>query len=451
MKNTLYPALLASALLGVSVGSFAQTTSDDSLKAEDHHNKIEFKRTDSTVREILLRNRDEEPRDIPAPAFVVKSQNNNFIMTIGGNVSVIMGGDIGNNLYKQDDAGISFVTSAIPVPATAGHKGDFYINPLNGYLTFQVVGLAGTPNEISAFIKAGTNGVNSSLALQRAYLTWRGITAGMKLTLAQDGYACQPPTIDPEGPCGCLSAVAYEIGYTSKSYNGFKFAAALDLPSFYSSNGYYRGHDYPKFDGTQVANYADAEQVIPDIPAWVEYSFSEWNRIRLTGLLRNFAYRDLVESKTRHMVGWGVMLSGNVQPVKPVTLYYQVVYGQGIGAYMQDIAGKPISFVPDDAHPGRMHASPMLGANIGVSYNPTAKLQFNAMFSESRIWDVADYCNALPETQNYKYALYAAVNCFYNITSYLQVGLEYLWGQRMTWNMGSAHDNRLQAQIAFNF
>lgn len=98
-----------------------------------------------------------------------------------------------------------------------------------------------------------------------------------------------------------------------------------------------------------------------------------------------------------------------------------------------------------------MKASPMMGANIGVSINPSAKWQINAMFSESRIWDVEDYCNALPESQNYKYALYGAVNCFYNITSYLQAGIEYLYGRRTTWNHGGASDSRIQTQLAFTF
>jgi hypothetical protein len=151
------------------------------------------------------------------------------------------------------------------------------------------------------------------------------------------------------------------------------------------------------------------------------------------------------------MLGWGVMLSGNVSPVDKLIFYYQVAYGQGIGAYLQDIAGKPISFVPDDARPGRMKASPMMGANVGVTFNATSKLQFNAMFSESRIWKVGDYCNALDESQNYKYALYGAVNCFYNINPWLQWGIEYLWGHRQTWNIGGANDSRIQTQLAFTF
>lgn len=411
--------------------------------------KLEITRTTPEVAEILKKSRPVENKAIPVPKFVVKSQNNNFIMTIGGTINPILGYDIGNNLYKQDGAGISFVTAAIPVPAQAGHKGDFYINPINGAVDLQVVGLANTANEFTGYIKVGTNGISTNIVLQRAYVSWRNFTAGMKLTLLQDDYACQPPTIDPEGPSGCVSNVAYEISYKSKSYNGFRFAAGLDMPTFYSSNGYYRGHDYPAFDGKQLIN--SSEQLIPDIPAWVEYTFSPMNRVRLSGVLRNFAYRDMLDHKTRHTAGWGAMLSGNVSPSSKLIFYYQLAYGKGIGNYLQDIAGKPISFIPDNDKPGRVTASPMMGVNLGVTYNATSKLQFNLVGSESRIWKVADYCNALDESQNYKYALYVAANCFYNITPYLQWGVEYLWGRRQTWNIGGANDNRIQTQIAFTF
>lgn len=429
-----------------------QAAAEDSVPdLSDAGRHLILRRTTAEDREMLTSSRAAEPGKLPAPAFILKTANNSFAMTIGGEINPILGWDIGNNLYKQPDAGISFVTADIPVPPVKGHRSDWYINPINGYLDLQIVGLGGTKNQITGYIKVGTNGINTSIVLQRAYVSWRNFTGGMKLTLFQDAYACQPPTIDPEGPSGCVSAVAYELGYTSKSYNGFRFAVALDMPSYYSSKGYYRGKDYPIFDGKQVLN-DDAEQMVPDIPAWVEYSWSNLNnRVRLSGIFRHFAYRDLVANKRRGVAGWGVMLSGNFQPAEPITFYYQFAYGQGIGAYLQDIAGKPISFIPDDAAPGKMKASPMMGANIGVSYNPNKKWQFNAMFSESRIWGVADYCNALPEEQNYRYALYGAVNCFYNITSYLQAGVEYLYGRRETWKKGGANDHRIQTQIAFTF
>ena len=412
--------------------------------------RIQLVRTTPEISEILEHSRPHEANSIPTPKFALKSDNNNFIMTIGGQLNIIAGGDIGNNLYSQPGAGISFVTNAIPVPATAGKKGDFYINPLNGFVDMQIVGFANTSNELTGYFKVGTNGINTSLVLQRAYLTWRGFTGGMKLTLFQDDYACQPPTIDPEGPSGCISNVAYELSYKSKSYNGFRFAIGMDIPTFYSSNGYYRGKDYPRLDNTLVST-TDYDQIVPDIPAWVEYSFSQWNRIRLSGIYRNFRYKDKISNTTRNATGWGAMLSGNIQPASQWILYYQAAYGKGIGSYLQDIAGHPYSFIPSDDDPGRMSASPMLGANIGVTFNATKKLQFNAMFSESRIWGVADYANAGTTADNYKYALYGAVNCFYNINSFLQVGLEYLYGHRQTWDMGGANDNRIQTQLSFSF
>lgn len=430
--------------------SSAKTPSDVSSEGkEESGNSIEFKRTTPEVKEILESARAQETHPIPAPHFVIKSANNNFIMALGGMINPILGGDIGNNLYQQDGAGISFVTNKIPVPATPNHKGDFYINPLNGALYLQVTGLANTPDAITGYIKVGTNGIDNHIMLQRAYVTWRNFQAGMQLTLMQDAYACQPPTIDPEGPSGCLSAVAYEVAYRSKDYKGFRFAAAIDMPTYYSSNGYYRGHDFARYADKQVDT--SVEQFIPDIPAWVEYTFSPWNRIRLSGMLRSFHYRDLVSGKNRYTPGWAIMLSGNVCPVKPLIFYYQIAYGQGIGNYLQDLAGQNFSFIPDPKDPGKMKPSPMLGANIGVTYNATSKLQFNAMFSESRIWGVKDYATAPDSGCNYKYALYAAVNGFYNITSYLQWGIEYIWGHKQTWDMGGANDSRIQTQIAFTF
>lgn len=443
MKNVVFPIF---ALLLPTIAVAAEQSDTTDIKAGKN---LQIVRTSDEVAEIVNRHRPHESHSIPTPKFALKSGNNNFIMTIGGQFNLIAGGDMGNDLYKQDGAGISFVTNAIPVPSVAGHRGDFYINPLDGAVDMQVVAFANTDNELSAYLKVGTNGVNTSIALQRAYLTYRGFTGGLKLTLFQDDYACQPPTIDPEGPAGCISTLSYELSYKSKSYNGFRFAIGLDIPTYYSALGYYRGNDYPKFDGEMVST--EVNQIMPDIPMWVEYSFSQWNRIRLSGIVRNFAYKDLIADKMRHEAGWGVMLSGNIQPSDKWIIYYQGAYGKGIGDYLQDIAGHPYSFIPDDSTVGRMTASPMLGANIGVSFNPTSKLQFNAMFSESRIWDVEAYANAGSEAENYKYALYGAVNCFYNINSFLQVGVEYLYGHRQTWNIGGANDSRLQAQLSFSF
>ena len=424
------------------------TDSEDNEKIITEGSKLEIVRATGEVKKILKRARHDEPSAIPTPKFAIRTKNNSFVMSVGGEIAGILGYDIGNNLYSQSDAGLSFVTGDIPVPATKNHRGDFYINPFNSFVDFTMVGLAGTPDEITAYIKLGTNGNNASLALSRAYLTWRNFTVGEALTIAQDPYASQPPTIDPEGPCGDISTVTYQIAYKSKHYNGFAFAAALEMPSYYSSNGIYRGHDYAEYYGKEVD--ATVPEYVPNVPLWVEYQASESNRVRFTAILRDFAYRDLVSDTRRHTLGWGTSLTGNFSFWKPLTFNFVAAYGKGIGNYLQDIAGRPISFTPVDDQPGHMQANPMMGLVFGASYNATSKLQFNAVGSMSRIWDVSDYAT-VSDNANYRYAVYVAANCFYNITPWLQWGIEYLYGRHNTWDIGGANDSRLQTQIAFTF
>lgn len=442
-----YKVVLMAALGLVATGASAQGVPTDSSYVSDGF-KIEFKRTSPEIRKTLEESKQPERQPIKAPDFVVKSTDNRFVMAIGGYIAPVLGYDIGNDLYEQDGAGLDFVTNAIPVPPVKGRRSDFFINGVNFAVDFQIVGLAGTKNQITAYFKLGTNDNSSPIKLKRAYVSYRNFTVGEVATLMEDGDAAQPPTIDQQGPCGIVGTTAYEVAYKSPSYGGFRWALGLDMPSYYASDGRYQGRDYPRYRGEQVATVENVEQMMPDIPAWVEYSRGI-GRIRATGMLRTFTYRDLLQDKVRHVMGYGVMLSGNLTPVKPLTFNFQAAYGQGIGAYLQDIAGMPLSFVPSDSKPGHMKASPMMGWVVGASYNFAPRWQFNVMTSQSRIWKVADYCTGAEAPANYKYALYAAANVFYNITSYLQCGMEYIWGRHVTWNKGGANDSRIQAQIKF--
>ena len=218
------------------------------------------------------------------------------------------------------------------------------------------------------------------VVLKRAYVTYRGVTAGITLTNFGDPPpASQPPTIDPQGPCGIVcTSTEHVMSYNSKSYNGFAFGAGIEMPTFYNSDGIYRGHDYRHdFGGTTVT--ADASQKAPDIPAYIEYAPSKQNRVRASAVVRNFFYRDLVADKSRHALGWGAQFSGNFSFWKPLTFNFQAVYGKGLGCYIQDLEGRALSFTPKSDKPGEMQANPMMSVTFGASYNITPKLQVNAV------------------------------------------------------------------------
>lgn len=449
-----------------SVPAAAQSSSSSSSassSAEDEKDaRILFTKVsaDTTLHDIIAKDRPVENKAIPVPHFAIHTPDNKFVMTIGGQINPIVGVDLGNDLYEVDGAGINFVTNCIPVPSVTGKRSDFYINALNANIDFQIVGFGGTKDQITGYIKFGTSGETNPLKLKKAYISWRGFTAGMKTTLFADGDAAQPPTIDPQGPSGEVTGTAYEVSYISPSYKGWRAALGVAVPTFYSSDGRYYGHDFrdwPYSDayGKPICDPTAFNQTIPDIPMWVEWQHSDNNRIRVSGLLRNFLYRDEVTQKKRHALGWGVMLSGNYSPVEPLIFYLQAVYGQGIGNYIQDISGMPYSFTPTDGELGKMSGSPMMGINLGATYNISPKWQVNVMASEARIWKVGPYAAESAEQpgnmNDYRYGFYAAGNVFYNISSYFQVGLEYIYGHRKTWNVGGASDSRLQTQFMFTF
>ena len=467
MKHTLL--LLCAAALALP--AFAEEAPGAQAVAADTARKkplgIVFVKTGNypDVVKILDKDRPKGPQEVPVPHFAIKTNDNKFIMTIGGKINPIIGVDMGNDLYGQMDKAPDFVTSSIPVPPLNHKKSNFFINPMNADITLQVVGFGGSENQITGFFKLGTNDSDATVKLKRAYVSWRGITAGKKTTVFCDDDACQPPTIDPQGPCGEVNTCVYEVSYTSKSYSGFRFAAGLSMPTFYSSSGRYYGEDFTKWDGVDIEGQPVCDplaspQSIPDFPVWIEWAKSDYNRIRLSGIARMFRYRDILEDKMEVTAGWGAMISGNLNPVEPLIFYAQAIYGQGIGAYIQDLQGIPLSFVPRNAHPGKMKPTPMMGLVFGATYNISPKWQVNAMGSYTRVWDVAPYARAATEKDadgavmpgnfnNYKYGVYAAGNVFYNISSYLQVGLEYIFGRRCTYGAGAANDSRLQMQFQF--
>ena len=190
---------------------------------------------------IIEEARPDEPNAVPVPKFTLRTRDNKFMLSIGGKINPIMGYDIGNNLYNVDGAGSNFIPGDIPVPALQGHKGDFFINALNGDVDFTMAGLGGTPNRITGYIKIGTDGISKGIKLKRAYITYRRVTAGLRHSTATDNEALQPNTIDPQGPNGDFCTTNYQLAYNSPSYSGFSWAAAIEMPSFCNSNGIYRG------------------------------------------------------------------------------------------------------------------------------------------------------------------------------------------------------------------
>lgn len=441
----------------VLIFSSANLLAQENTEKEDpKDSRIEFVKTDNdtTVKNILVKDRSKNVNEVQVPHFAIHTMDNKFVMTIGAKFNPIIGSDIGSDLYKIEDAGINFIPSQIRVPSKGGRRSDFYINALNADIDFQIVGFGGTRNQLSGYLKFSTDGNEKSINLSKAYVAWRGLCAGLKSSLFVDDEAI-PPTIDPQGPNGIVNTTVNEFSYITPTFKGLTFGIGIDMPKYYTSRGRYWGNDFQAWDGKEIEGETVCDpdyysMQVPDIPLFAEYAKGHY-RVKLAGIIRPKRYRDVLAEGRRVSVGWGLSLSGNLQPVEQLTFYLQATYGKGIGAYIQDLAGMPISFIPKDDKPGEMTPTPMMGWCAGISYQPNAKWQFNVMASQARVWGVSAYgiheADKDTNINDYKYGYYGAANAFYNISSYFQVGVEYLYGFRKTWDIGSAHDNRIQFQV----
>lgn len=406
------------------------------IAAQNDVDGVKIVKTSDADKDIMKAAKPKHPFTPKVPNFVLKEGNGKFIMGLGGFIQPIVGWDLGNVMPSM-----YFIPSIIPVPAVKGQKSEFFSRPFNSALDLQVIALPGQKDQVVGYVKVQFGGPQRAVQLTEAYVQYRGITMGRSFSVFTD-CAAMPNTIDPQGPNGASCAYAYITSYTSKSYSGFNYSLSLELPTFDNTKGIYNGKDYPDLDNSQI--YGSASQSVPDAIAYLQYAGKNSNnRVRVSGIVRNFRYRDLVKDDTRNVMGWGVMLSGNLQPCKPLILYYEGTYGQGIGNYIQDLSGLPMSYIPKDNMPGKMKAAPMFGFLGGATINFTPKLQSNLMFSEARAWDTGSYYS------NYKYGLYGTANLFYNITPYLQYGIEYQWGKHSTFTDGSSTVNRIQTTLMF--
>lgn len=451
----------ASLIAQCAVAQDTITIEKDTIEAkevelEDYGNRILFVKTsnDSTVYKILELHRSKNTNEIKVPHFAIHSANNKFLITLGGQVTPTIGLDLGSDLYKIDGAGVNFIPSKIPITSRNGRLSDLYINALSASVDLQIVGFGNTKDQITGYIKISSGGNTDYVKLDKAYITWRGVTIGLKNSLFQD-ESVAPPIVDSQGPNGLISNTVEEISYESPSFKGFKFGAGLDIAKYNTSNGIYYGNgtwDGNSIYGVEVCNPHYYGLDIPDIPLYAEWEKSRYNRVRLSGIIRPMKYRDLVRGSKQATLGWGVSLSGNINPIEPIIFYLQATYGKGIGAYIQDLSDMPISFVPNNDKPGRMSATPMMGWLAGMTYNINKKWQANVMASQARVWNVSDYCinqSIEDEINNYKYGYYVTANAFYSVSSYFDVGFEYNYGYRKSWNKGSGYDHRLQFMFQF--
>lgn len=377
---------------------------------------------------ILYDQSDLHYSDPRAPRFLFLDKKGKVALGIGGYVK-------GTLQYDMDgaiDNGASFSIYDIPVPLNPALRNQYYANANHSTIFLQLVGKSEKFGYYQAYIQTNFSGNGPDgygLKLKQAYLSLGYVTAGLTRSTFVDG-AAGTPTIDDQGPAGEMSATNIILQYKPQFNRNWSGAISVEMPEAnYSTN----------------ADVESIKQRVPDIPVHVQYAWGNNSHVRVSALMRNLSYRNLLASENKFVFGWAAQLSGVVNFDRGLSLYYQGAYGKGYARYVNDLSDRGYDLIPCGTT-GEMKAPEMMNFEVGLKKAFASNFFMAASYSQARV-----YGQQVLGGDAYRYGQYVSVSGFYDIVSDLRVGLEYLYGNRANLDGSHGHANRIEGLLQFSF
>ena len=412
--------LLTSALL-LAINCFAQEKSGFITTAENE-----------TVYEVMKENAPQNPNIKDVPRFTLVGKDSKFYLGMGANVKMVGDFDWGSPISNPN----IFAPKDIPMSSEEGNRSQtlFSVGQSNIYWNF--VALPGTKDQVGLFFDVIFLGSSSKpvIEIHHLYMKYRGFTAGYVVSTFTD-LKSEPHSIDFGGP-NAFTLVRHPNIYYTCNFGKDKMWTAqlgLDMP------------DVASFTTTGVGKKIN--QRMPDIPFFIQRSWADrkgW--LRASAIFRDLQYRadatTAALASNKGVFGWGVKLDGKTPICGGLSANYQAVYGRGISSYIQDLSGEGMDLTPQPGNHS-LKAVPVWGAYGSLEY-AFGKCGFiNFTYSQVRT-----YADAFPGRGDlYKYGQYVTGNLIFNVSSFAQVGVEYLWGRRMNYDNIQSHDNRLMLML----
>ena len=183
-------------------------------------------------------------------------------------------------------------------------------------LFFRVIGKNKTFGNYQIYIEANFNGYGGTdFHLKKAYAQLNNVTVGYASSTFSDPAAL-PPTVDANGPSNKISPTSVLVRWMNTYKSRWTVAGSVEMPKNAAVS-------------TVTGKIGTANQTMPDIAAFLQYSWGKSEHVRLAGILRSLPYQDLLTHHRHSKAGLGMQLSTVVHPISPVTLYGIFNCGRG--------------------------------------------------------------------------------------------------------------------------
>lgn len=366
------------------------------------------------------------------PKFVFTSKNNRFSFAVGGFVALRAGYD-----FDGISDNIDFIPYEIPIPGNYNTEQKLMMDASTSRLYISAIAntraLGRVVVHIDTDFRGGAPG-SYTPRLRSAYVNFLGLTFGRDITTFCDLQAA-PTTIDFQGPNAYnydfATLIRYEVSF-ARRHMTFGIAAEM-----------------PRVSGTYGDNFAPMHQRVPDVPAYLQVAWGKdmSSHLRLSGIVRNmYLYNNRTQSTTS-LLGWGVQFSGTIRVGRPLQLFMNGVYGEGITPYMLDLIGSGLDFTPDPNDASRIRTTPMWGWQAAAQINLSPRLFLSGGYSMVRI----DKNDGFYAEDEYRQGQYIFGNIFYSVTPRFKIAGEYLYGTRENMSGVESHANRVNMLLQYSF
>ncbi len=297
----------------------------------------------------------------------------------------------------------------------------------------------------------GSDQGQTTLRVRHAWATYKNFGMGQTWSNFMD-IDIFPNTIDYWGPTGMVFDRNTQARYTFPMGED-EFSIGLEDPSTALSVGRFRDTDNcnlpnPAPDCDSVDSTAEevfqSYNDLPDLAARYRDN-GDFGHYQVAGIVRKLGYERLDSGAKDYEVGWGVNTSAGLKTWGNDVLKVQLVYGEGIGNYMNDGG---LDIAPDSADILRAGAEtvPILG--ISTYYDHF----WNDQWSTSVGWSMIDLDTSDGQEQTeFKRGQIAQINLLHYPMDHVMLGTEFIWGQRedISGNIGS--DYRIQFSLKVDF
>ncbi|WP_137890995.1 DcaP family trimeric outer membrane transporter [Ramlibacter sp. 2FC] len=316
-------------------------------------------------------------------------------------------------------------------PLAVKVEGDFNNEPRTG--NSAVYGTVG-----NIYTQQATNSYN--FRLRHAYGQFGGLLAGQTWSTFMD-LDNSPETVDFNGPIGSTFIRQPQVRYAYVTKDLGTFTAAAENSASYV------------LDSTGVATPAGFSRV-PDLIARWDKSFG-WGAMSLRGLSHDLRVNgEIAGSNVKaSRRGWGLGATALVKMREAKDFAsFGLTYGKGIGRYLNYIEGASYDPATND-----ILLEKALGVVVGYQYKASDSLRANFVLGWQKNYDNAytafARANGLDSGQfGVNRRIYQAhLGFIYNPIKNVDLGAEYVLGQRQTLSGEKGDLSRLNLSAKYNF